>query len=135
MKLTRILTFVFLLALVVFVLIGANANEWTGGHAGLMVAQQFIVNGLGAVIALSSGLLLLLRALDRDPWTRMPPLLVPLAAGLLLMNPHWSLGLLLAVIAAGVFARDISRGGSSGGSGPSRRFRRSGSQGQKRDQG
>lgn len=135
MKLTRILTFVFLLALVVLVLIGVNASVRTGGAASFMVTQQFIVNGLGAVIALSSGLLLLLRALDRDAWNRMPPLIVPLAAGLLLMNPHWSLGLLLAVVAAGVFARDIFRGGGSGGSGQPRRFRRSANQGQRREQG
>jgi uncharacterized membrane protein YkvI len=124
MKLTRILTIVFFVVLVLVTLIMSSGS-------GVSLAQKEvrlhgILQGLGGMIAVSAALLLLLRALDRDPWTRMTPLIVPLMAGLLLLHPHWALALTLAVAVGGAFARDLLRGGGGNtGGGGSRRFRRS----------
>ena len=119
MKLAHILKTVFFLALILLTWLLSTSRA----ALPLMETRlRLLLQGLGGVIALSAAFQLLLRAGERDPWHRMAPLIVPLAAGLLLVQPHWMTGLVLVVTVAGVFARDWNRGGGSGGS---RRFRRS----------
>ena len=123
MKLKTALTVLFFVVLAILLI--AVANTRSTSMPSLEFSISSLTRGLGAMIALAAGLLLLLRAASRDSLASMTPLILPLVAGLLLIHPHWSLGLVLAVVVAGVLLRDLLPASNNGGSNPPRRFRRS----------
>jgi hypothetical protein len=128
----------YLLVVLFFVVLGilliAVAQTRTASMPFLEFSLNSLIHGLGGMIALSAGLLMLVRAAGRDSLASMLPLVLPLLAGLLLIHPHWSLGLVLAIAVAGVLLRDLLPAGSyRGGSNPARRSRRGGGGGRDRD--
>ncbi|MCP5523957.1 MAG: hypothetical protein H7A46_20665 [Verrucomicrobiales bacterium] len=125
MRLKYLLVALFFAVLALLLIAIANSS-----HTGLPLLElslNSLIHGLGGMIALSAGFLMLVRAAGRDSLASMLPLVLPLLAGLLMVHPHWSLGLVLAIAVAGVLLRDLlPASGSGGGSNPPRRFRRGG---------
>lgn len=131
MNLKRTLVVIFLAVLGILLI--AIVNTRGTGKPLLDLSLNTLIHGLGGMIALSAGLLMLVRAAGRDSLASMMPLVPPLLAGLLLIHPHWSLGLVLAIAVGGVLLRDLLPSNSGGGSNQPRRYRRGGGGGRDRD--
>ena len=79
----------------------ANLND-----ADVMMRMEFgvtwIARVVGIFMATVSSLVLLLRGLDGATMEKMIPMTLPLLAGVVLIEPHWTTALALAGLALGV---------------------------------
>ena len=64
-----------------------------------------LANYLAILITITSALLLVFKGLQSANIGEMLPLTVPAAVGLLILKPHWSLGIYLSVLALGHFTQ------------------------------
>lgn len=131
MKLKTTLVILFFVTFGILLIVVLNARSTSLPL--LELSLNSLVHGMAAMIALASALLLLLRAANRDNLASMMPLVLPLLAGLLLIHPHWSLGIVLAIVVTGVLLRDLLPSGSGGGGNQPRRYRRGGGGGRERE--
>lgn len=71
------------------------------------VALSSLLKYLAVLITLTSAFLILGQAVKTKSVGETLPLTVPAIIGLLILSPHWSLGIYLSVLAAGHFTRII----------------------------
>ena len=62
----------------------------------------FIARVLGIFMAAVSSFVLLLKGIDGATMEKMIPMTLPLLAGVVLIEPHWTIALALAVVVLGV---------------------------------
>jgi hypothetical protein len=95
-----------------FVYFQVDRGVMVPGQTVLDSALQWVVHAVGNAIAVVSAFVLLVRALQNEPAGSTVSIALVLLAGLLLANPHWSVTLALAVLAASLILREALSGGT-----------------------
>lgn len=104
--------------LVLLVIIGSRQPEAVLVELAIPILQKY----LGLILAITSGLLLLGKAVQSGSISATLPLTIPATVGLLILSPHWALGIYLCVLAIGHFTRVILQEKGPAAPPPSRRI-------------
>ena len=90
----------FGVTLFVAVSLALNINDSDLGR--MEFGITFIARVLGIFMAAVSSFVLLLKGIDGATMEKMIPMTLPLLAGVVLIEPHWTIALALAVVVLGV---------------------------------
>ena len=94
------------LAVLVFGIVRSNSDP--GSVLGNETALNWTLRALGSLLAVTSAFAILVRGLASESLERQFGFVLPLLAGMLLVNNHWSLALSLGAVGVALIVKEIA---------------------------